>query len=394
MFLFRIRLIFRVLFCLSFFIPLCLLPNPSFGKYASIIIEAESGKIHHSVNADTRNYPASLTKLMTLYLLFDALNRKKINMNTKLKVSRKAAIQPASKIGLSIGSSITVKNAINALIIKSANDVATVVAENLGKSEKRFALIMTHKARKIGMKKTIFRNASGLSHRAQMSTARDMATLANRIIKDFPQYYHLFSKTRFSYNGRVYRTHNKVLKTFKGAEGMKTGYIRASGYNLITTARKDGKRLIGVIFGGDSARSRDRHMRTLLNRAYTRITKSRERPVSRLASLNWKKVTNLQIKSKTSANHSPFWGIQVGAFYSVKPANKLIAKILTRYKTLLRAADIRIMPIRKPGYQILYRARIENINMGSAYRVCRLLKQVSQPCIPFRMKITSRVAQG
>ena len=170
-------------------------------------------------------------------------------MNTKFKVSRRAAIQPASKIGLSVGSSITVKNAINALIIKSANDVATVVAENLGGNEKRFALIMTHKARKMGMKKTIFRNASGLSHKAQMSTARDMATLANRIIKDFPQYYHFFSRTQFSYNGRVYRTHNKVLKTYKGAEGMKTGYIRASGYNLITTARKDGKRLIGVIFG-------------------------------------------------------------------------------------------------------------------------------------------------
>ena len=134
---------------------------------------------------------------MTLYLLFDAIDRKKINMNTKFKVSRKAAIQPASKIGLPIGSRITVKNAINALIIKSANDVATVVAENLGGSERRFALIMTHKARKIGMKKTIFRNASGLSHRAQMSTARDMATLANRIIKDFPQYYHFFLELSF-----------------------------------------------------------------------------------------------------------------------------------------------------------------------------------------------------
>ena len=394
MFLSRMHLNFRFLLCLSFLLSLCLIPNPSFGKYASIVIDSESGKIHHSVNADTRNYPASLTKLMTLYLLFDAVNRKKITMNTKFKVSRRAAIQPASKIGLSVGSSITVKNAINALIIKSANDVATVVAENLGGNEKRFALIMTHKARKMGMKKTIFRNASGLSHKAQMSTARDMATLANRIIKDFPQYYHFFSRTQFSYNGRVYRTHNKVLKTYKGAEGMKTGYIRASGYNLITTARKDGKRLIGVIFGGDSARSRDRHMRTLLNRAYTRITKTRVAPVSRRASLNWKKVTNLPIKPKVSSTQSPFWGIQVGAFYSVKPANKLIAKILTRYKRLLSTADIRIMPIRKPGYQILYRARIENINMGSAYRVCRLLKQDSQPCIPFRMKITSRVAQG
>ena len=394
MFLSSICLNYKNLLCLSFFLVLCLTPHPSFGKYASIVIDSQSGKIHHSVNADTRNYPASLTKLMTLYLLFDAIDRKKINMNTKFKVSRKAAIQPASKIGLPFGSLITVKNAINALIIKSANDVATVVAENLGGSERRFALIMTHKARKIGMKKTIFRNASGLSHRAQMSTARDMATLANRIIKDFPQYYHFFSRTQFSYNGRVYRTHNKVLKTYKGAEGMKTGYIRASGYNLITTARKDGTRLIGVIFGGDSARSRDRHMRTLLNRAYTKITNSREKPASRLASLNWKKVTNIQTKPKTGANQSLFWGIQVGAFYSVKPAKKLIVKILTKYKTLLSAADIRIMPIRKPGYQILYRARIENINMGSAYSVCRLLKKDSQPCIPFRMKIISRVAQG
>ena len=201
--------------------------NPSIchAKYASIVIDSNSGKIRHSVNANTRNYPASLTKLMTLYLLFEALENKKLKLNSKLKVSYRAANRPASRLGLRRGQKIKVQVAIHALIIKSANDVATVVAEALGGNERRFALLMTNKDRKLGMSKTIFRNASGLSHRGQMSTAKDMAQRTVHLINDFPQYYHYFAKKYFNFQGRNYRTHNKVLRSFPGAEGMKTGYL-------------------------------------------------------------------------------------------------------------------------------------------------------------------------
>ncbi|MBT4938218.1 MAG: D-alanyl-D-alanine carboxypeptidase, partial [Rhodospirillaceae bacterium] len=178
-------------------------------KYAAYVVDAKTGKVFHAVNENTRNYPASLTKLMTLYLLFEAVEKKRLNFSTRLAVSRKAANRPASRLGLKPGQSIRVKDAVMALIVKSANDVASVVAESVGGNEKRFALRMTDKARKLGMSRTTFRNASGLPHRGQMSTAKDMATLTRAIINRFPQYYHLFSRQAFTFEGRTYRTHNK-----------------------------------------------------------------------------------------------------------------------------------------------------------------------------------------
>ena len=168
-------------------------------KYASFIINENTKRIYHNINADTRNYPASLTKIMTLYMVFDALKNKKISMNTKLKISKRAARQPPSKLNLSAGSNITVKNAILALITKSANDVATVVAENLGKSERNFARLMTRKAKKLGMTRTIFKNASGLPNRGQLSTARDMAILGMAIRKNHPSFFKLFKTKSFIY---------------------------------------------------------------------------------------------------------------------------------------------------------------------------------------------------
>ena len=177
-----------------------------------------------------------------------------MTFDSQLKVSRRAASQPASKLGLKPGQTIKVRDAAAALIVRSANDVATAVAEALAGNERRFALRMTQKARQIGMSRTTFRNASGLPHRGQMSTAQDMAELTREMINRFPQHYHMFSKTSFTYQGRRYSSHNKLLQTYPGAEGFKTGYIRASGYNLITTAKQNGHRLIGVVFGGNSLR--------------------------------------------------------------------------------------------------------------------------------------------
>ncbi|MCZ6467248.1 MAG: D-alanyl-D-alanine carboxypeptidase, partial [Alphaproteobacteria bacterium] len=242
--------------------------SPGLAKYASVIMDAETGRVVHAVNANTRNYPASLTKMMTLYMVFAALEDGRLSMDQRLKVSARAARQPSSKLGLRKGQTITVKQAILAMVTKSANDVAATVAEALSGSERNFALTMTATARRLGMDRTIFRNASGLPHRGQQSTARDMAVLARALITDFPRHYHFFSTRTFTFGGIRHRNHNKMIATYDGADGIKTGYIRASGFNLVASAKRGDRRLIGVVFGGRSARGRDRHMATLLDKGF------------------------------------------------------------------------------------------------------------------------------
>lgn len=240
-------------------------------KYAAFVVHADTGDVLFDRYADSKRYPASLTKMMTVYLLFEALEEGEIELDTKMTVSKRASQQPASKLGLRRGSTITVEEAINALVIKSANDVATVVAEELGGSETRFARTMTKKARALGMKRTAFRNASGLPNSKQVTTARDMAILSRRMIQDFPEHFETFQKTSFEWNGRTYRSHNKVMLTLDGADGLKTGYTRASGYNLATTIERGDHRLIGIVLGGRSGATRDRHMKDILNAAYIDI---------------------------------------------------------------------------------------------------------------------------
>ena len=240
-------------------------------RYASIIVDAETGEVLRSRNADTRRYPASLTKMMTLYLLFEAVDNGRLSLESKLKVSKRAARQPASKLWLSAGSTIRVENAIRALIVKSANDVAVVVAEALGGTEAGFAEQMTRKANALGMSRTTFRNASGLPNRRQRSTARDMARLARALMQDFPHRYHYFDDQRFRYGSRTHRTPNRLLGDYRGLDGMKTGYIRASGFNLVSSAERDGRRIIAVVFGGRTARSRNSHMVNLLDLGFDRL---------------------------------------------------------------------------------------------------------------------------
>ncbi len=248
---------------------------PAEARYASIVIDADSGEVLRSRNADVRRYPASLTKMMTLYMLFDAVDQGRLGLNSKLKVSKRAARQPASKLGLRAGSTIRVKDAIQALVVKSANDIAVVAAEALGGTEREFAKKMTAKAHALGMSRTTFRNASGLPNRAQRSTARDMARLARALMRDFPHHYHYFDDQRFRYRGRVHRTPNRLLASYKGMDGIKTGYIRASGFNLVASAERKGRRVIAVVFGGKTARSRNAHMAYLLDLGFERLAKRR-----------------------------------------------------------------------------------------------------------------------
>lgn len=261
--------------------------NPN---YAAFVMHADSGDVLFSRYADEQRYPASLTKMMTLYLLFEELEAGRLTLESELTVSTQAAGQPPSKLGLTSGSKIKVKDAIDALIVKSANDAAVVVAESISGSEWRFAQKMTEKARQLGMRRTTFRNASGLPNSKQTTTARDLATLGRRLIQDFPQYYPYFATESFTWNGRVYRTHNRLIKTYEGAEGLKTGYTRRSGFNLVTSATRDGNRLIGVVLGGRSVGTRDAHMREILDNAYAEISRNptmlaslyRETPTPRL----------------------------------------------------------------------------------------------------------------
>ncbi len=250
---------------------LCWPANEAQARSASIVIDYETGRVLQENRADARNYPASMTKMMTLYLAFEALERGDIGLDQRLPVSRRAAAMPPSKLGLKAGETIGVKDALLALTIKSANDAAVVVAEALGRTEGDFARLMSHKARALGMYRTSFQNASGLPHLLQLSTARDIAVLARALIRDFPQYYGYFSSPYFVYKGRTYWNHNRLLRTYRGADGIKTGYIRASGYNLAASARRNGRRLIAVVFGGKSPGSRDRQIAALLDGAFARL---------------------------------------------------------------------------------------------------------------------------
>ena len=327
---------------------------------------------------------------MTLYLLFEAIEQKKLTFDSQLKVSQRAASQPASKLGLKPGQTITVRDAAAALIVRSANDVATAVAEALAGNERRFALRMTQKARQIGMNRTTFRNASGLPHRGQMSTARDMAALTRKMINRFPKHYHMFSKTSFTYQGRRYSSHNKLLQTYPGAEGFKTGYIRASGYNLITTARQNGHRLIGVVFGGNSSRSRNRHMQSLLNKAYAKV---RAIPSPKVIETSHLRLAPRKKPLRGSAlPKRDIWGIQVGAFYTRKPAASLATEISRKYARILKNGQGTIMPLQKSRNRILYRARILGIRKQEAYRACRSLKKYRRPCMPVKLPAQLEIA--
>ncbi|WP_372089775.1 D-alanyl-D-alanine carboxypeptidase [Tistrella mobilis] len=239
--------------------------------YAALIVEAETGRVLYAKNADVRNYPASLTKMMTLYMTFEALKAKRLTMDQALPVSARAAGMAPTKLGLRAGQTIRVEDAIYGLITKSANDAAVVLAEALGGSEIAFARMMTAKARKLGMDKTTFQNANGLPNRHQFSTARDMATLAVHLMNDFPREYAMFSTKSYSYKGQALRNHNRMLSSYTGTDGIKTGYTRASGFNIVVSAVRDDHRLIGVIFGGSSAASRDQAVAGLLDKAFVRL---------------------------------------------------------------------------------------------------------------------------
>ncbi|RUV56688.1 D-alanyl-D-alanine carboxypeptidase [Mesorhizobium sp. M5C.F.Ca.IN.020.29.1.1] len=233
-------------------------------RSAAIVIDAKTGKVLYSSNADGRRYPASLTKMMTLYLAFEAMANGKISKNSRVVFSANAAAEPPTKLGVRRGGAITVETAILSMVTKSANDSATALGELLGGNEANFAHMMTAKARALGMKGTVFRNAHGLPNPGQFTTARDMAVLGIALREHFPQYYGYFSQRSFLYGRRRINGHNRLLGRIKGVDGIKTGYTRASGYNLVSSVDDGDRRIVAVVIGGKSGGSRDNQMAALI----------------------------------------------------------------------------------------------------------------------------------
>jgi D-alanyl-D-alanine carboxypeptidase len=387
-------------------------------KYAAFVMHEGTGDVLFSRYADSRRYPASLTKMMTLYVLFEDIEAGQIKLDDKITVSKRAAWQPASKLGLIEGKTITVEEAINALVIKSANDVATAVAEHVSGSEVAFARRMTRTAHDLGMRSTQFRNASGLPNRAQYTTARDMARLSRRIRQDFPQYQPYFERRSFTYDGKTYRSHNNVLKTFAGATGLKTGYTRASGFNLATSAERDGHPLIGIVLGGRSGATRDRHMRDILERGFAAIRSNPtriktawvEKPVPSLKpgsvgvalaardidpedltadTLNFQSLA-LSVQAidyvepigqgDTDRTDPRNWSVQIGAYRRQDQALTRLATMAGTIEGVAPGAERLILPNTTRG-RTLYRARFAEITADEAEAVCRRLRPRGEDCM-------------
>ena len=247
--------------------------------YAGIVMDAKTGKVLYSHQSNAKRYPASLTKMMTLYLLFEALDNGQATMKTRIRFSKHAASMQPSKLGVKAGSSISVQQAIYALAIKSANDAAAAVGEHLGGSESRFGEMMTAKARSLGMKNTVFKNASGLPDSRQYTTAKDMALLGIALREHYPQYYKYFSTRSFKFGKHQYSNHNRLLGQIRGYDGIKTGYTRASGFNLVSSVEDNGRSIVAVVMGGRTGKSRNAQMAKLIREHLPKASRGRDRIV-------------------------------------------------------------------------------------------------------------------
>jgi D-alanyl-D-alanine carboxypeptidase len=346
-------------------------------RYSSIVIEAATGRVLSAVNPDELRHPASLTKMMTLYMAFEAMRDRRITLNQSVPVSAHAASQSPSKLGLMPGGRITVEEAILGLVTKSANDAASALGELLGGEETRFAQMMTLRARALGMTSTTFRNASGLPDRAQVTTARDMALLGRRLVHDFPGQYGYFSVPSFRFRGRTIFNHDHLLERYPGTDGIKTGYVEASGFNLVSSVVRANIRLVGVVMGASRPGERDLHMISLLDDAFGRLdvpVATRPLPSVRLAS-----IINTAQAAPARPRNAARWGIQVGAFSTQAAARHAASEAL-------RAADsgeARTESIHGKGHAT-WRAQVTGLTQSEAANACAALTKHKKPCLPLR----------
>ncbi|HHL43237.1 MAG TPA: D-alanyl-D-alanine carboxypeptidase [Hellea balneolensis] len=383
-------------------------------KYASIIVDADTLEILHARKIDSSRYPASTTKMMTLYLVFDALDRGEIHLHDKMKVSRFAANTPPVKLGLRAGSTISVENAIKALTVRSANDVSVVIAEHLGGTQENFARMMTQKAKALGMRSTRFKNPHGLPDPEHITTARDMAKLAKAHFQNHARYYHFFGVKSFHYQGRTYTNHNRLLGRIEGVDGFKTGFTNASGYNLVISAKRGGHRIIAVVLGGATGRSRDQHMADLIDRGFEVIRQNALRATNTQAlyadnqaplirkyetspAPDYIKAFTLRAgygaqntpsrvtigpasaASLPAANPLHHWSIQIGAFSSARAAQMANRALIAQPEYQLRDDQGTIHPVSLNG-RFLYRARIGDLSFERARKICQALGAQERAC--------------
>ncbi|WP_319782508.1 D-alanyl-D-alanine carboxypeptidase [Oceanisphaera sp. IT1-181] len=402
-------------------------------RYAAIVLDAQSGEVLHAEYADAARYPASLTKMMTLYLLFEAMDNKLLKLDTGMPVSAHAASMPQTNISLKKGDRLRVRDAIPALVVRSANDAAVVVAEALGGSESQFAEMMTRKAKALKMNSTTFRNASGLPNSGQQTTARDLSILSMRLMKDHAKYYHYFSTPSFTYGGRTYHSHNRLIKNYPGTDGLKTGYINASGFNVATSTKKGNHRLVAVVMGGRTGQSRDAAMAALLDKSFIRAqqiakvspkaaqqARQAAQPASKIviSSETVRQVTRQEAQQTQAAKINPptsqikpiqqvpiqtaqtgasviqsssaptfsaerSWAVQVGSFRALEQAKDRAAEAARRLGNT-QQSNMAVNPA-SVGGQTLYRAQLVGLLQNEAKQACQQLVREGIDCLVVRM---------
>jgi len=384
-------------------------------EQSSIIIDAATGRVVQQDDPDGIRHPASLTKIMTLYLTFDALDAGRLKLTDRMPVSAHASSMTPTKLGVRAGSSLMVEHAILSLVTQSANDAAVVLAEALGGTESGFAELMTRTARRLGMSRTVFQNASGLPDPDQVTSARDMAALSLALLRDHPDRYRYFSTRVFKWGGSTLRNHNHLMERYRGMDGIKTGYVQASGFNLAASAVRGGRRLVGVVMGGASAPARDAKMEDLLDDAFATLRRedpgvavamadegekapqptraAKAEPRSKKAT---PPATTTSRKAKSEARKPPTrvagakpalkreedeWGVQLGTYSSKSVGEKVLDRASRKLPDHVSDATATVVAASTGGTKI-YRARLMGMNEKEARALCSKLKNSGEKCVP------------
>jgi len=364
-------------------------------RMASIVVDAGTGEVLQQVDATRVWHPASLTKLMTVYLAFGAVEAGQVSLDEKLVVSASAAAQPETKLGLREGKTITVAQAIKAVIVRSANDAAVLLGERIAGSEDAFAVMMTTKARELGMTRTIFHNATGLPDDGQVTTARDMALLARALMRDFPQHYPIFASTSLQWAGHTLTTYNGLLSAYEGADGLKTGFTCASGYNLVGSALRDGRRLIGVVLGGRSSAERNGEMARLLDAGFHTLAFHTVGPASfpdiatmpdgdsqpaprQLSSAECSTLPSASLEG--DGRKLPGWAVIFGAFPDQAVARKTVDQARQALKTVLRHGQPAIIRRQQEG-TYRWAALVVGLAQDEAKAACKKMQAAGAYCL-------------
>jgi D-alanyl-D-alanine carboxypeptidase len=378
-------------------------PVAAAADYAAIVIDADSGAVLESVAATALWYPASLTKVMTVYLAFQEIEAGRLALDEALTVSMHAAAQPATELGLGAGQKITVKDTILAIILQSANDAAVALAERIGGSEEAFAARMTAQAKELGMSRTVFRNASGLPDPEQVTTARDMAVLAKALLQNYPQYYHFFSTTSFTFDGQTFGTINGILSRYAGADGIKTGFTCGSGYNLVASATRDGRRLIGVLLGSHTNFERHSEMGRLLDVGFAADLQALDgkmlladlgdgdaddAPPTQLSATECAYGVSMTSTEAglTGSGLGGGWALIFGASANKRQAQQMLKQARQQLKPVLAGGRAVIVPKQWKGTR-RYSALLAGLSKEQAGKACKHLWSVGAYCLALSPRV-------